>query len=124
MLTRQLLGAPATLQAATACVATAPALTAGRLASSLHGSGKEPRDAAGSLAKGPRSVVQGPLGAASALPDDAPMGLLQRVRERAQDLMRPAYARGHAYHYAEDSARAVLKEQLASCQGQPALGEM
>lgn len=129
MLIRQLLGAP-TLQAAACTAAAAPATLAAsrRLASSLHGSGgKKPRDQAGSLAAGPRSVVQAP-GAASALADpaaaDAPVRPFQRLKERAQDLLRPAYARGHAYHYAEDSARAVLREQLESCKGKPALEEM
>lgn len=41
-----------------------------------------------------------------------------------QDLLRPAACRGRAYHYAEDSARAVVQEQMASTRGQPGLGEM
>lgn len=41
-----------------------------------------------------------------------------------QDLFRPAFTSGHAYHVAEDSARAQLAEQLASGRGKPTVEEM
>ena len=36
-----------------------------------------------------------------------------------QNVLRPREARPHAYHYAEDSARAVMAEQLESGRGKP-----
>ncbi|KAL4418825.1 hypothetical protein ABPG77_004065 [Micractinium sp. CCAP 211/92] len=50
---------------------------------------------------------------------DAPLPLLQRASQALQDaLLRPLpETRGRAYHYAEDSARAVVAEQQAQGQG-------
>lgn len=41
-----------------------------------------------------------------------------------QNVFRPREARPHAYHYAEDSARAVVAEQLESGRGQPTVEAM
>lgn len=41
-----------------------------------------------------------------------------------QNVLRPREARPHAYHYAEDSARAVMAEQLESGRGKPTVEEM
>ena len=66
--------------------ALATALAAGASTSSSAGSsGEEPRDQAGSMARGPRVVVQPPLPHQS-LPDpaEAPSGVMERVTEMAQ----------------------------------------
>lgn len=44
--------------------------------------------------------------------------------ERLQDMCRPAFAAGHAYRYAETSARAQLAEQLESGRGKPTVEAM
>lgn len=41
-----------------------------------------------------------------------------------QDVLRPASTRGHAYRWAEGSARAALREQQASCSGVPGVESM
>lgn len=147
--------------------AVATALAASASTSSSAGrssSGEEPRDAAGSLARGPRSVVQAPQPHQSlADPAEQPSGVLQRITEMEQvwskcsegdalsqsgwsclllelqplarppslflplcrqNVFRPHEARPHAYHYAEDSAWAVVAEQLESGKGQPTLEAM
>ena len=50
------------------------------------------------------------------LPAPLLMNLPDHLSPRCpQDMIRPVAAtRGHPYHYAEDSAREVLQEQLAS----------
>lgn len=71
--------------AAGTALATALAAGASISSSAGAGSGEEPRDQAGSLARGPRAVVQPPLPHQS-LPDpaEAPSGVLERVGEMVQ----------------------------------------
>lgn len=63
---------------------------------------------------------------AAGLPDpasDAGLSPGQRFKERLLDVFRPGVTRGHAYRYAEDSARAVLEEQMRAPR-QPTVEEM
>ncbi|KAL4459206.1 hypothetical protein ABPG75_014084 [Micractinium tetrahymenae] len=125
---RALLPARASAVCRSLCSATAAASPAPSTASRTGGSGEKPADTVGPLAQGHRMVVQAPAGGGLADPaaPDAPLPLLQRASEAVQDLLlRPLpETRGRAYHYAEDSARAVVAEQEAQGRDLPGVESM